>query len=376
MPSTSSRAPRFSSSSASSNAVCRSPTGRRTRRRTSAPTWTRETFEAGVRTIKERIAAGDIYQAVLSQRFEAEVTADPLHRLPRAPPRQPVAVHVFHPHGRTRHRRLVAGDAGARRRPARRDPSDRRHAAARPERRGRPAARRRAEAQREGARRARHARGSRAQRSRPGLRVRLGQGAAIHGRSSATRTSCTWSRPSKAGSPTDRDHLDALVACFPAGTVSGAPKIRAMQILPELEPTRRDLYAGRRRLHRLRRQPRFLHRDSHHHHPRRRARGSRPAPASSPTRTPRPSTKKPATRPARSCRPSRWRRQVCSGPSDRQLRLVHVQPRPVSRRAGCAAAGAAQRRDLARRGRRDEARSRSSSRPDPDGPRMPASRST
>ncbi len=40
------------------------------------------------------------------------------------------------------------------------------------------------------------------------------------------------------------DHLDALVACFPAGTVSGAPKIRAMQILAELEPTRRDIYAG------------------------------------------------------------------------------------------------------------------------------------
>ena len=35
---------------------------------------TRETFEAGVRTIKERIAAGDIYQAVLSQRFEAKST--------------------------------------------------------------------------------------------------------------------------------------------------------------------------------------------------------------------------------------------------------------------------------------------------------------
>ena len=42
----------------------------------------------------------------------------------------------------------------------------------------------------------------------------------------------------------DRDHLDALVACFPAGTVSGAPKIKAMQILASLEPTRRDIYAG------------------------------------------------------------------------------------------------------------------------------------
>jgi anthranilate synthase component 1 len=40
------------------------------------------------------------------------------------------------------------------------------------------------------------------------------------------------------------DRLDALVACFPAGTVSGAPKIRAMQILAESEPTRRDIYAG------------------------------------------------------------------------------------------------------------------------------------
>jgi anthranilate synthase component 1 len=37
----------------------------------------RDTFEAGVRAIKEHIAAGDIYQAVLSQRFEADVTADP-----------------------------------------------------------------------------------------------------------------------------------------------------------------------------------------------------------------------------------------------------------------------------------------------------------
>jgi anthranilate synthase component 1 len=42
----------------------------------------------------------------------------------------------------------------------------------------------------------------------------------------------------------DRDCLDALVACFPAGTVSGAPKIRAMEIIAELEPGSRGLYAG------------------------------------------------------------------------------------------------------------------------------------
>ena len=40
------------------------------------------------------------------------------------------------------------------------------------------------------------------------------------------------------------DMLDALVAGFPAGTVSGAPKIRAMEIIDELEPDRRGIYAG------------------------------------------------------------------------------------------------------------------------------------
>ncbi len=40
------------------------------------------------------------------------------------------------------------------------------------------------------------------------------------------------------------DAFDALRACLPAGTVSGAPKIRAMEIIEELEPTRRGPYAG------------------------------------------------------------------------------------------------------------------------------------
>jgi anthranilate synthase component 1 len=40
------------------------------------------------------------------------------------------------------------------------------------------------------------------------------------------------------------DCFDALVACFPAGTVSGAPKVRAMEIIDEFEPTRRGIYAG------------------------------------------------------------------------------------------------------------------------------------
>ena len=42
----------------------------------------------------------------------------------------------------------------------------------------------------------------------------------------------------------DYDVFDLLRATFPAGTVTGAPKVRAMEIIDELEPTRRGVYAG------------------------------------------------------------------------------------------------------------------------------------
>src|SRR5690606_21618177 len=42
----------------------------------------------------------------------------------------------------------------------------------------------------------------------------------------------------------DKHALDALMSCLPAGTLSGAPKIRAMQIIDSLEPTRRGIYGG------------------------------------------------------------------------------------------------------------------------------------
>ena len=66
----------------------------------------------------------------------------------------------------------------------------------------------------------------------------------ISSSSSATATSCTSSPTSRASSPPSRDALDALAAGFPAGTVSGAPKVRAMQIIDELEKEKRGLYAG------------------------------------------------------------------------------------------------------------------------------------
>jgi len=42
----------------------------------------------------------------------------------------------------------------------------------------------------------------------------------------------------------DLDAIDVLKATFPAGTLSGAPKIRAMEIIDEFEPTKRGIYGG------------------------------------------------------------------------------------------------------------------------------------
>jgi para-aminobenzoate synthetase component 1 len=43
----------------------------------------------------------------------------------------------------------------------------------------------------------------------------------------------------------DRDGFDLLAASFPGGSITGAPKIRAMELLEELEPVRRGPYTGR-----------------------------------------------------------------------------------------------------------------------------------
>ena len=51
-----------------------------------------------------------------------------------------------------------------------------------------------------------------------------------------------WSARWKAASR--RDALDVLRDCFPGGSVTGAPKLRAMQIIGQLEPCRRGVYCG------------------------------------------------------------------------------------------------------------------------------------
>ncbi len=128
---------------------------------------TRDQFEAAVRAAQEHIAAGDIYQVVLSQRFDAEVEAEPFTVYRALRHVNPSPYMFFVRMGAAVDRRLVAGDAGARRGDARskriRSPGPARAAATR---RRTSALGDELKARREGARRARHARRPRPQRHR------------------------------------------------------------------------------------------------------------------------------------------------------------------------------------------------------------------
>jgi anthranilate synthase component 1 len=204
---------------------------------------TRDTFETGVRTIKERIAAGDIYQAVLSQRFEAKVTADPFTvyralRYVNPSPYMyfirtgPLAIVGSSPEMlvRVEGRRVETHPIAGTRPRGTNDEDDLRLAE---------------ELKRNEKERAEHVMLVDLGRNDLGRvcefgSVRVPQYMSLERYSHVMHLVSTVDGRLADGS----DHLDALVACFPAGTVSGAPKIRAMQILSELEPTRRDIYAG------------------------------------------------------------------------------------------------------------------------------------
>jgi len=204
---------------------------------------TREQFEQMVRTAKEYIAAGDIYQVVLSQRFETSLDADPftVYRALRHVNPSPYMYFL-----RVGGRSIVGASPEMLVRVEGRKVQTHPIAGTRP--RGR--------TDEEDMRLAEELKRNEKERAEHVMLVDLGRNDV--GRVSAygtvrVPTYMTLERYSHVmhlvsvveGKLDDRhDRLDALVACFPAGTVSGAPKVRAMEIVAELENRRRGVYAG------------------------------------------------------------------------------------------------------------------------------------
>jgi anthranilate synthase component 1 len=207
---------------------------------------TRERFEEQVKTAKSYIAAGDIYQVVLSQRFEAEVTVDPFTVYRALRHVNPSPYMYFIRMGGVSGVSIVGSSpemlvrvegsrvethpiAGTRRR-GRNEEEDLRLGE---------------ELKRNEKERAEHVMLVDLGRNDVGRvceygSVRVPQFMGLERFSHVMHLTSIVEGKLAA----DCDRLDALVACFPAGTVSGAPKVRAMQIIRELEPSGRGIYAG------------------------------------------------------------------------------------------------------------------------------------
>ena len=204
---------------------------------------TKPQFEERVRAAKEYIAAGDIYQVVLSQRFQAEVRAEPftVYRALRHVNPSPYMYFIrmgglsivgsspemlVRVEGARVETHPIAGT-----RPRGRTPEE--------------DLRLGEELKRNEKERAEHVMLVDLGRNDVGRvcqygTVRVPQFMGLERFSHVMHlTSIVEGRLSE-----NHDRLDALVSCFPAGTVSGAPKVRAMQIIKELEPAGRGLYAG------------------------------------------------------------------------------------------------------------------------------------
>ena len=202
-----------------------------------------EAFEHAVLVAKEHITAGDVYQVVLSQRFETSVTADPftvyraLRHVNPSPYMYfirmgPLSIVGASPEMlvRVEGRHVVTHPIAGTRPRGRDDAEDERLAE---------------ELKQNEKERAEHVmlvdlgRNDIGRVSEYGT-VRVAQFMGLERYSHVMHLVSRVEGRLREG----QDRLDALAACFPAGTVSGAPKIRAMEIISELEPTRRGIYAG------------------------------------------------------------------------------------------------------------------------------------
>lgn len=207
------------------------------------PQTSRGAFEAAVRTAQDYIAKGDIYQVVLSQRFDVSVTADPftvyralrhvnpspymyftrIGRLSIVGSSPEMLVRVEGTHAETH---PIAGTRGR----GRTHEEDLRLGE---------------ELKRDEKERAEHVMLVDLGRNDLGRVCAYGS-VRVPQFMTLERYSHVMHLVSRVVGELDAssDRLDALVSCFPAGTVSGAPKIRAMEIIAELEGVRRGVYAG------------------------------------------------------------------------------------------------------------------------------------
>jgi anthranilate synthase component 1 len=205
--------------------------------------WPRADFEAAVNTVKEHIVAGDCYQAVIAQQFTRATTADPvsIYRALRATNPSPYMYFLrlntetiigaspemlVRCHDQKLEYRPIAGT------------------------------RKRGATEAEDLRLGEEMRHDEKEVAEHTMLVDLGRNdlgrisdygsVRVSDLMSVERYSHVQHLVSSLTSRLrdDLDRFDALAACFPAGTVTGAPKIRAMQIIRELEPAHRGVYAG------------------------------------------------------------------------------------------------------------------------------------
>lgn len=204
---------------------------------------TREDFEAGVEKAKRYISEGDIFQVVLSQRFEVDIAVDPFTVYRALRHVNPSPYMYF-----TRMGSLsIVGSS-----PEMLVRVEGRRVETHPIAGTRP----RGKNENEDSSLASELSGNEKERAEHVMLVDLGRNdigrvsefgsVKVLQYAGLERYSHVMHLVSRVEGQLDQDHdrLDALVACFPAGTVSGAPKIRAMEIITELESTRRGIYAG------------------------------------------------------------------------------------------------------------------------------------
>jgi anthranilate synthase component 1 len=204
-------------------------------------------YPKAVETAKEAIRAGECFQIVVAQRFETETTADPLdvYRVLRTTNPSPYMYLLrfdgFDIVGSSPEAHLKVTVSGGIRRALLHPIAGTRPRGGTPEEDGKLAA----ELIGDPKERSEHVmlvdlgRNDLGRVSRPGT-VEVPEFATIERYSHVMHIVSTVVgelRP-------DQTAFDALAATFPAGTLSGAPKVRAMEIIEELEPTRRGLYGG------------------------------------------------------------------------------------------------------------------------------------